>query len=346
MRKKQCLIALLALVCILALGACTTQNGTSANPGTTNGLPTGTTNVKPEPTATTAPEPTVSPDVPTCSGHDSDPYENVDKAAFYDNYTTACCYVDAQYRSAHYLMSGSLEVPGQYPTVAENQPMQDGIHIRNTDSRYLDGGTTYVVVDETGREVLRVYKGGAYITLDEVAAYMYAFGGNSIPANYDSNKSAKPANSQWGIYLRVNHSSFSGNTFRFPYEPELPNISGCGGSLRYYEMDIGTTGTRTDGYAPALYNNGTSITRGAARIVYARMDLDHDGVFAQDEVYVFYTANHYNDFQEYLNYYGGWGKIFGNITGGGTLSSKVDYHPTQYEAPAYASFRELFQNAA
>ena len=49
-----------------------------------------------------------------------------------------------------------------------------------------------------------------------------------------------------------------------------------------------------------------------------------------NERYVFYTYNHYNDFQEYLNYQNGWGKIFGNITGGGKLSSKTDYNPTPY----------------
>ena len=49
-----------------------------------------------------------------------------------------------------------------------------------------------------------------------------------------------------------------------------------------------------------------------------------------DEKFLFYTYNHYNDFQEYLNYEGGWGEMFGNITGGGTLSSKYDYNPTPY----------------
>ncbi|MBR4835468.1 MAG: hypothetical protein IKU99_00515, partial [Clostridia bacterium] len=37
-----------------------------------------------------------------------------------------------------------------------------------------------------------------------------------------------------------------------------------------------------------------------------------------------------NDFQEYLNYLGGWGEMFGNVTGGGTLSSKSNYNPTPY----------------
>ena len=47
-------------------------------------------------------------------------------------------------------------------------------------------------------------------------------------------------------------------------------------------------------------------------------------------MYVFYTHNHYNDFREYLNYYGGWGEMFGNITGGGTISSHTDCNPTPY----------------
>jgi hypothetical protein len=51
---------------------------------------------------------------------------------------------------------------------------------------------------------------------------------------------------------------------------------------------------------------------------------------------VFYTYNHYNDFQEYLNYYGGWGEMFGNVTGGGTLSSKYDCNPTPYVPVANA----------
>ena len=290
--------------------------------------------------ATTAP---VSTD---CGGHDSDPYANVDKAQFYASYTPACCYTDACYRTAHFLMSGSLEVPAQYATVSEYQPTgEDGL-LRNTDCYYLDDGNTYVVVDAWGKEVLRLYKGAAYITLEEVAAYMYAFGGSEadLPANYTSKKNTKPANSPWGIYLRLNHSYFKGDTSKYPYEPELPNISGCGGSAQYYEMDIGTTGTYTGpSYPVKLYNDGTTVTRGAARLVYTRQDLNNNGIFEENEVYVFYTANHYNDFREYLNYYGGWGEIFGNETGGGTLSSKTDCYPTPYVPTGYISFTELYR---
>ena len=279
---------------------------------------------------------------------DADPYVNVDKDAFYANYTVACCLTNAKYRSAHGLLSGSKEVPGQYAVDAANRPMADGKFIRNTSNYYTDGGSTYIVTNAAGQEVMRIYKGGAYITLEEVAAYMYAFGGSSssIPANYTASKKTRPTESIWGEYLRVNHSKFSGNTRKYPYEPELPDISGCGGDLQYYEMDIGTTGTVTPGgYEVRPYNSGIVITRGAARLVYARQDKNGNGTIEQDEVYVFYTDNHYNDFREYLNYYGGWGQIFGNITGGGEHSSKSNYNPTPYVPTAYEAFISLDQAA-
>ena len=270
---------------------------------------------------------------------DEDPYRDVDKTAFYADYSPACCYTNASYRSRHGLLSGILEVPGQYAQEAEDRPVEDGKYVRNTAAHYADDGNTYIVCDGRGEEVLRIYKGGGYITLEEVAAYMYAFGGasGSLPANYDSKKSAKPSSSIWGEYLRVNHSYFSGDTSRYPYEPELPDISGCGGSLSYYELDIGTTGTTTPGYSPSPYNTGTKITRGAARIVYARQDKDRNGIFEAEkgEIYVFYTHNHYNDFREYLNYYGGWGEMFGNVTGGGAYSSDYGCNPTPYVPTVY-----------
>ena len=68
------------------------------------------------------------------------------------------------------------------------------------------------------------------------------------------------------------------------------------------------------------------------------MDLDRDGAIEVGETYLFYTYNHYNDFQEYLNYEGGWGELFGNITGGGKLSSNSSCNPTPYVPTAYAAF--------
>lgn len=324
------IIALLLLLCLLLTG-CHSTLPDSTPPQT-----------DPTPTVT---DPTTEPTEPEelgCGGHETDPYVNVNKEEFYANYTTACCYQDAYYRTQHFLMSGSLEVPGQDAQESPYRPMEGDRYIRNTDTHYEDDGNTYVVVDCAGDEVLRLYKGAAYITLEEVAAYMYAFGGsnNALPGNYTSSKVTKVGTNPWGIYLRGNHSYFSGDTSRYPYEPALPNITGCGGRLQYFELDIGTTGTTTPGYTGKLYNNGTTITRGAARLVYGRVDLNRNGVYEQGEVYVFYTHNHYNDFREYLNYYGGWGQMFGNITGGGVFDSKTQCNPTPYPEVVYQSFAE------
>ena len=328
------IIALLLLLCLLT--GCVINSSTPSDSTAPQKDPT-----QPSSQETTVPE-TTEPAVQGCGGHDSDPYVGVIKEDFYDNYTTACCYTDACYRTEHYLLSGSLEVPGQYAEEAEYRPMEGDQYIRNTSTHYEDDGNTYVVVDGNGREVLRIYKGAAYITLEEVAAYMYAFGGSNatLPANYTSAKKTKPTGSPWGEYLRVNHSYFTGDTSKYPYEPELPNITGCGGNLQYYELDIGTTGTTTPGYSPSPYNNGSSITRGAARLVYARQDLNGNGIYEEGEVYVFYTHNHYNDFREYLNYYGGWGEMFGNVTGGGVFDSKTQCNPTPYPEVVYKSLEE------
>ena len=299
-----------------------------------------------EPTEAPTTEPTVEPTedattAPTVPIPDSDPYVGMTKSEFYANYTPATSYMDAYYRSQHGFLSGSLEVPGQYVTESSYQPMEGDLYVRNTSATYLDNGNTYVVVDAYGQEVMRIYKAGGYITLEEVAAYMYAFGGTngSLPANYTYSKSTRPTSSIWGEYLRVNHSKFSGDTSKYPYEPEMPNIKGCGGTLQYYELDIGTTGTVTPGYPDGtMYNTGSKITRGAARIIYGREDLNGNGVYEQNEVFLFYTHNHYNDFREYLNYYGGWGEMFGNVTGGGVFDSKTNYNPTPYVPTAYKDF--------
>ncbi len=266
------------------------------------------------------PPPDTLPDLPS----------NAEREEFYGDYEPATSNAEAANRSKQGLISGSITVPDQAPVLASYQPTRGGVLVRNSQAYYLDEDT-YVVVNAKGEEMLRIFRDGGYITLEEVAAYVYAFG--DVPANYVSGKKADPAQSIWGQYLRVNHSKFSGDTRKYPYEPALPNISGCGGNFQYFELDIGTTGTDCDpGYIVYPYNDGFRITRGAARIVYARYDVNGNRLLEPEERFVFYTYNHYNDFQEYLNYFGGWGKMFGNVTGGGTLSSKSDYNPTPYIA--------------
>lgn len=259
----------------------------------------------------------------------TDPYENVTKEEFYSNYQEATSYLDAYYRTLHGFMSGSIDEQDQKPSIASYQPIEDDLYLKNSSMNYSSDGNIYYVVDAYGKIVNQIYKGAAYVTLEEVAAYVFAFG--DVPANYISKKSADPKESIWGEYLRLNHSKFSGNTSKYKYEPSLPRISGDGGDLTYYEIDLGTTGTDCDpSYETLPYNDGDSIERGAARIVYARYDANRNNIIDINEKYLFYTYNHYNDFQEYLNYEGGWGKMFGNITGGGSLSSNIDYNPTPY----------------
>ena len=296
----------------------TTGESTLEESTPTETIPSGTT---PEATTPEGTTPEETEDYKT-------KYASMTPEEFYADYEIAENAEDAYWRSYYGFMSGTLRVPDEAPRVVQNRPMQDGMYIRNSVNQFIDEDT-YVLVDVNGDVVMEIYRGGGYITLEEVAAYVYAFG--DIPANYTSKKSGSPSSDMWGEYLRLNHSKFTGDTERYPYEPELPDISGCGGDLTYYEIDIGTTGTDCDpSYSARIYNNGYSITRGAARIVYARYDANRNNIIDPNERYLFYTYNHYNDFQEYLNYYGGWGEMFGNITGGGTLSSKTNYNPTPY----------------
>ena len=265
----------------------------------------------------------------------TDPYVNMTSTEFYRNYTPAKCYMDAYWRTKHHFMSGSIADQNQAPTLADNQPKSGNNLLRNSDSNYIDNGNTWEVVDSTGSVVNKIYKGGGYVTLEEVAAYVYAFG--DIPANYiESNSTSSLSGNAWGKYLRLNHNRYSNNnTGNYAYEPKLPE-TGPGGKMQYYEIDIGTTGTNAGGYTPSPYNTGSKITRGAARIVYTRYYSNGNLVDDLEYRYVFYTYNHYNDFQEYLNYQGGWGKMFGNISNGGTYNQGSN--PSPYVAVTRTSF--------
>lgn len=260
------------------------------------------------------------------------PYTGISKEEFYSNYTRSTSYTDAMYRTECHFMSGLIEVPDQEPTIDSYQPEINGKLIHNSETNYSNKGNTYTVVDSYGNDAFEIYYGAAYASLEEVAAYIYAWG--DIPVNYVENKSESPLRSPWGEYLRLNNSQFTGDVDKYPYEPELPDIYGIGdGNLLYYEIDIGTTGTDCDPDFPNyIYNDGYSITRGAARIVYSRYYADTMELVNPEDRYVFYTYNHYNDFQEYLNYENGWGEMFGNITGGGVISSlnPNECNPTPY----------------
>ena len=64
-----------------------------------------------------------------------------------------------------------------------------------------------------------IYYGAAYVTLEDVAAYLFAFA--EAPANWKSSKSTS-VSTNWDVYERANNSYFSANTDDYMYEPDVP----------------------------------------------------------------------------------------------------------------------------
>lgn len=277
-----------------------------------------------------------------------DPYTNVNKTEFYADYAPATSYEDAYYRTQHKLMSG--DISDQYYLPTEGKKVEDGKAIRATTATYVldtDGDYLAYIPNTAEGEEYIIFYGAAYTSLNEVAAYLLAFG--DVPANQITNKNStgqSQAISNWGKYGRVNNGVFSGNPSKYPFQPLLPNIF----DIEYREMDFGTTGgyvnSNSNGtyYSQKLYNNGSKIDRGAARFVY----VSDSNIKNIDERYVFYTYNHYNDFQEYLNYHNGWGYRFGNQSAGNEYcGGSKDFYalncvsPTPYITTILKKYNEL-----
>lgn len=291
----------------------------------------------------------------------NDPYADVDVEQFYENYQPAGSYEDSYFRSVHHLLSGeNVELSGYYEPII-NQ-IDDEISYRVQNGRYiLDVNGNYLAyylnsatdVDNKGQSSTHViYYGGAYTSMEEVAAYLYAFG--EVPANsdYDKGKSGQTQSiSDWGVYGRVNTDYFSGDTGSYPYEPVLPELN----YVSYTETDFGTTGyfmnSWSSNYTDDPYNSGYKITRGAARFIFGSNTSDSKNI---DERHVFYTYNHYNDMQEYLNYENGWGLRFGSQSAGNEYvagsNDWYDYEnhygvapnePTEYPGYSFVDFKDL-----
>lgn len=280
--------------------------------------------------------------------NNNDPYININKEEFYNNYSPASSYEDAVYRTKHNLMSG--DISEQYYLPVEGKIVEGEKAVRLTDALYiLDTKGNYLayVTNSIDENYNIIYYNGAYISLNEISAYLLAFG--SAPANQISKKGSdgmSRAISLWGKYGRVNDSEFYGTSSNYPHEPALPTND----KVLYHEIDFGTTGCYTtknsNGYnkTQTIYNNGTKITRGAARLVY----VADKNVTKIDDRFVFYTYTHYNDFQEYLNYQNGWGIRFGNESAGNEYcSGKNDYYalhclpPTQYSEVVFKALADL-----
>ena len=281
----------------------------------------------------------------------ADPYTNVNKTDFYANYERATTYEDAYYRTKHNLMSG--DITDQYYLPTEEKKVENNIALRATTATYVldtyGNYIAYITNAPKGKEDV-IFYGAAYTSLNEVAAYLLAFG--EVPANQMTDKgdtAISKAISLWGKYGRVNDGSFSGNPTKYPFQPILPRISG-NDSILYREMDFGTTGGYINSnsvgtyYNQTVYNTGSSISRGAARFCY----VNDSKIKNINERYVFYTYNHYNDFQEYLNYYNGWGYRFGNVSAGNEYcGDRYDFadlncvSPTQYPEILLRKYSEI-----
>ena len=94
--------------------------------------------------------------VENASDISSDPYENVNKDEFYQNYHEATSYMDAYYRTTHYLLSGTNSLDSQEPTIASKQPMKNGKFVRNSSTIYSSDKKTYYIQDENGNIVDKI----------------------------------------------------------------------------------------------------------------------------------------------------------------------------------------------
>lgn len=276
----------------------------------------------------------------------TDPYINVDKTEFYADYERATDVVDAYYRTKHQLMSG--DITDQY-YLPEKETIYSGDEaIKLTDATYIlkpNGDYVAYIPNVLNEENYIIFYGAAYSSLNDVANYLLAFG--EVPANTIHNKkNTNEAVSKWGKFGRVNYSRFSGDTTKYPYEPLLPDIK----TIYYSETDFGTTGGYTNSNSlgtnvtQVVYNNGNKITRGAARMVF----VSDSDVTRIDDRHVFYTYNHYNDFEEYLNYHNGWGVRFGNESAGNEYCystaeyNKIGkYKPTDYPQVILAKHSQI-----
>ena len=230
-----------------------------------------------------------------------DPYVGMSSYDFYKNYKEASSYEDAQYRTKHGFMSGSINYGSYIPTENTLYSGDKFLKFNNYNYTYDSNNNpiSYKINTKEGT-YKTIYYNAAYVVLEEVAAYILAFGEVPPNNNYSKNDKDKSINT-WGKYGRVNIGNYSNDVNRYPNEPELPLKDSKGKSYQYIETDIGLES----------YNNGSKITRGTNRIVFTGKYKDGSKVSDVNERYVFYTYNHYEDFQEYLNYYNGWGDRFG-----------------------------------
>lgn len=307
----------------------------------------------------------------------TNPYEHIvtneERNAFYsNNYNRAASYEDAMFRTQKFLISGDIKdtpfdldydlnhLPNRWYRHVSNIRINEGIYEYDGDGNYK----SYTINNLEGK-VKKIYYGAAYVSLDDVAAYLFAFGEG--PANYHQAKNRSAQREMinlWGQYGRVNDDYYNSDVTHYLYEPSLPHTDNGGekgeNMYKYHELDFGYTKTPW-GYGVLShepYNNGESINRGTVRFVYSASTYEGERgakYIPVEHRHVFLTFNHYNDFVEYLNYEGGWGAPFGWMTAGNEYVAGMDssvygpgyyefddpYPPSKYPVPEVLTLNEL-----
>ena len=276
-----------------------------------------------------------------------DPYINVDKTEFYANYTTATSYEDAYYRAQHGLLCGEyMKEDGSLPSINNPKDSATDLYLKNSNVTYeIDKDNNYISynINTLNDQDYKIYYGGVYTSFNDVAAYLFAF--NEIPINYlpGTSKTAKKLVQQnYGELGRLNFKLYSGpSETKYQYEPYLYGQEEK--TVFYREIDFGAN-TGSNIYF-TYGGSGRQIFRFLLGNSFDNNYSCSDKTWSTpnpttiDERRVYFTYNHYNDFTEYLNYYNGFGKIFGNVTAG---NSEGYYNPnnppTEYEETILSNF--------
>lgn len=269
-----------------------------------------------------------------------DPYENVDIDEFYKNYTISNSYIDSYYRSKHKLLSGEYIVEdGSLPSKENNLIDEEtGLYYKNSKVRYEVNDNNELLsftINTLDGNDYKIYKGGIYVSLNDVAAYLFAF--NELPINYLAGTSKKDKTKvveEYGEFGRLNFKNYSGpSEYKYQYEPYL-----CGqedDTIFYKEIDYGANSGEHE-----YFSYGKTTSRQIFRFLLGNsLDSSYTKPTSINERYVYYTYNHYNDFSEYLNYYNGFGKVFGNETAGNAYNQYNSSNPpTKYEKTIFKNF--------
>ena len=140
-----------------------------------------------------------------------DPYVGLSHDEFYRNYTEATSYEDALLRTKYGFISGSIDYNSN---LHESNTIYEGKDfLKFGNYTYGINSNNEVVsynINYTNGSSKTIYKGAGYVALEEVAAYILAFG--EVPANnnYNKNKTGQSQSiAKWGKYGRVNVGRYS-----------------------------------------------------------------------------------------------------------------------------------------